>query len=97
MLSLHAPERCAAISTLTHHTKIAEPVPKHKRRISLLVITERGRVFSNREDSYGRLVDAGFSDSEHMGDKAARQRFKLFLRMKLNIYLFCSIGHNTVF
>ena len=36
-----------------------------------------------------RIVGAGFSGSEHVGDKAARQRFKLYLTVKLHNHLFC--------
>jgi hypothetical protein len=69
-LPLRAPERCAAISTLTHPTGIAELVPKRKREISLLAMTERGRAFSGLEDDYNRFVGAGFSGIGCLGGEA---------------------------
>ena len=37
------------------------------------------------------LISVG---SGYMGDKAVRQRSKVYLRVKLHIDLFCSVGHH---
>jgi hypothetical protein len=59
---------------------------------SLFTMTERGRAFSGREDSYSRLVGAGSSGAGYMGNEAARQRSKVYLKVKLHISLLCYVA-----
>jgi hypothetical protein len=48
---------------------------------------------SSREGSRNRLVGAGFSGTGGLGNKAARQRSKVCLWVKLHISLDCSVCH----
>ena len=43
---------------------------------------------SHRENSHSRLVGAGFSGAGVLGDKAARQRSRVYLRVELHNCLF---------
>ena len=61
-LLLRALKRCAAISLAPRDCFVA----------SLLIMTERGRAFSGREECHSRIVGAGFSTAGCMGKEAVR-------------------------
>ena len=62
--------------------RIAEPVPKRKRGISLLAVTERRGAFSGGEGGHSRIVGAGFSGTGSLGNEAARQKSRVYLKLK---------------
>lgn len=58
---------------------------------------ERGIAFPGGEGGYSRLVGAGLSDTDCVGNWAARQRARVYLMVKLHICLFCSVSHISLF
>ena len=64
---------------------------REAKRLALLYLTrtERGGVFSRREDGPSRLVGAGFNGTGYMGNEAARQRSRVYARANLHNCLSC--------
>jgi len=54
---------------------------------------EKGRAFSDGEGGRNRPIGASLGGSGYMGDEAAGQRSKVYLRVKLHISLPCYPKH----